>query len=375
MKKLLLIISIGLFGLNTNATHIIGGEMSYQYVGNDIYHMTLRVYRDCINGAAYFDNPAYIFVFNSNGVLLVTLNASLLQVDTIPLSLSCQGIPPDICAEQGTYEFDLTLPAITGGYTIVYQRCCRSSIIGNLVDPLNEGMTISTIIPDPSIVIDNSSPVFANDPPTAFCVGIPIYYDHSATDADGDSLVYSLCTGVAGGESMNPQPIPPLPPPYPEVTYAFPYTWDYPFNSNPALAIDANTGLITGTPTSIGIFTLGICVREYRNGILIEEHRREMAEVYTVAGMPTGIDDAGFDSKAIVYPVPATNEISVILPLVDKIIEVKIFDMSGRILMSQKIDQSVHPFKISLTNYKQGEYLLQLVREFSIQTESFVVTK
>ena len=196
MKKIFLLALVITVTFPVFATHIIGGEMSYQYAGNNVYNFTLKVYRDCLNGAAPFDNPANIFVFNASGDLIDQLVPALLLDDTIPVTQSCSGMPSDLCAEQGTYQFDVTLPPIAGGYTLVYQRCCRSGIISNLQAPLEEGMTIMATIPDMTLATGNNSPVFENYPPTAFCLNVPINFDHSATDADGDSLVYELCSGA-----------------------------------------------------------------------------------------------------------------------------------------------------------------------------------
>jgi len=70
--------ALSLFFMHTaaRATHIVGGEMYYDYLGNNNYRVTLKVYRDCINGQAPFDGQpqsgtiAYMHVFDSNGNLL-----------------------------------------------------------------------------------------------------------------------------------------------------------------------------------------------------------------------------------------------------------------------------------------------------------------
>jgi hypothetical protein len=41
------------------------------------------------------------------------------------------------------------------------------------------------------------------------------------------------------------------------------------------LRIDLNTGIIQGTPTVIGQFLVGVCVEEFRNGILLSRIRRD----------------------------------------------------------------------------------------------------
>lgn len=374
MKSILLLFTL-LTSFSSYATHIIGGEIKYEYQGDDIYKITLLVYRDCLNGQAPFDDPGYIGIYDGSNNLVEMHTVALLQVTSIPVAANCAGIPSNICAEQGIYETIATLPPLTGGYTLTYQRCCRSQIIGNLVAPLDEGMTISTTIPDPALATDNNSPAFENYPPTAFCVGIPIYFDHAATDADGDSLVYEFCNGVAGADAINPMPAPAPPPPYASVIYLAPYSGAYPFNSDPPLAINAQTGLITGTPASIGVFTLGINVKEYRNGILIGEHRREMAEVYTVVGLPTEVSGISTNDDVFIYPVPSSDALNIVPTSKNKIKEVKIFDLSGRLLYHEKMGHSMETFTLSLSNFNNGEYQLQLIREFSVQTTPFIVAR
>ena len=59
MKKTLASLIFLFFVISSKlfATHIIGGEMNYEYLGNDTFRITLRVYRDC-GAATAFDNPA-----------------------------------------------------------------------------------------------------------------------------------------------------------------------------------------------------------------------------------------------------------------------------------------------------------------------------
>ena len=45
---------------------------------------------------------------------------------------------------------------------------------------------------------------------------------------------------------------------------------------NPAVTINSITGLITGEPTDVGQFVVGVCVHEYRNGILLSTVQRDL---------------------------------------------------------------------------------------------------
>ena len=115
----------------------------------------------------------------------------------------------------------------------------------------------------------------------AVCANFEFTWDHSATDDDGDELVYSLCAPLDGGGTDggggydSPIPNPPAAPPYQEVAYVGPYSGDYPIASDPAMAIDPVTGMITGTPTVPGQYAIGICVSEYRDGVLLSTTMRD----------------------------------------------------------------------------------------------------
>lgn len=257
------------------ATHIIGGEIYYDHLGGGLYTVTLKLYRDC-SGIA-FDATATIGVFDG-------VTNSLLQVQQlsfpggtfIPIELDtpCLTLPPDVCVETTSYTGLFNLPLSANGYILSYQRCCRTGIIQNLVSPGDLGLTVTTRIPGAAVPV-NSAPRFNELPPVALCLDAPLAFDHSAYDPDGDSLVYSLIAPFNGGTAGNPQPNPPAAPPYATVPWSAGYNDTYPLPSAPAIAIDPVTGLLTLTPTLQGNFTVGVRVQEYRNGLLLNETRRD----------------------------------------------------------------------------------------------------
>lgn len=257
------------------ATHIIGGEMTYDCLGNNNYKITLKIYRDCYNGQVGFDDPAHIGIFDSQGTLVQTFDAIAPVITNIPPSVNnpCLAFPPNICVEEGVYTFTVNLPPINGGYMLAYQRCCRNNTILNIDTPGDVGATYTAYIP--GAIACNNSPRFNNFPPIALCAGEPLVFDHSASDPDGDSLVYSLCDPYEGASNIDPMPTVPAAPPYNNVIFTPPFSSGYPLGSNPALSIDPQTGLLTGTPNMIGQFVVCVCVSEYRNGQLITVHRRD----------------------------------------------------------------------------------------------------
>lgn len=270
----------------TQATHIVGGEMNYTCLGNDQYQITLTIFRDCYNGSpgAWFDDPASIGVFDGQTNELIQnilipwdpiLNDTL---DPI-LSSECFVAPPDVCVHTTTYTTIVNLPPQIGGYILAYQRCCRNVTISNIVDPLDTGATFGVFISEKALLECNTNAQFQEWPPIYICVNEPIFFSQAAFDADGDSIVYKMCTPLVGAEPGNPQPQPPNPPPYQEITWIDPpYNVDNMLNgtgTGDPLTIDPVTGLLTGTPNTIGQFVVGVCVDEFRDGELISTTRRD----------------------------------------------------------------------------------------------------
>jgi gliding motility-associated-like protein len=277
-KKVLHCIILIIFSVNgLYATHIIGGEISYECLGNNQFRITVKVYRDCLLGQAPYDNPLTVSVFNAQNQFVQNIQIAFPGSVILPAVASneCIEVTGNVCVEEAIYSTVVTLPPNAGGYTLSYQRCCRNNTIVNLVNPQSTGATYTINIPGSAFNDCNSSPEFDNFPPVLLCANEPLVFDHSATDIDGDSLVYSFCAPFEGGTTNAPMPVPASPPPYNNVIFSNPYSATYPIASNPAFSIDPSSGLLTGTPTQTGQYVVGICVSEYRNGALLSTNKRD----------------------------------------------------------------------------------------------------
>ncbi|MEM6261445.1 MAG: gliding motility-associated C-terminal domain-containing protein [Bacteroidota bacterium] len=292
------------------ANHIAGAEIYYRCVDpvNNRYEITIVVYRDCNltnnpNNVG-FDNPITVFIFRGNGSLQQTINiAAPTSTPRIlpPNWNACTNIPYTICVERGEYRTVVTLPPRTDGYDIGWARCCRNNVITNLTTNPNQGITTSISIPGTNTLIGcNSSPVYRNVPPQFLCLGQSFTFDHSATDVDGDSLVYSICdpyTGVntlgqgarpnrptvtAGGFFANPMGAPP----YQNAAFNAGYSATNAFGGN-NFNIDSRSGLMTLTPPQVGVFVFAICVSEYRNGRLLSVIKRDF-QINVINCIPQG---------------------------------------------------------------------------------------
>ena len=97
--------------LPLSATHIVGGEISYEDLGGGSYRIRLVVYRDCgptnQNGTG-FDDAASVGIFNANGQLVnsISIPLSFQNVNEVPVTLEnpCGTPPPSVCVEQAVYQ-------------------------------------------------------------------------------------------------------------------------------------------------------------------------------------------------------------------------------------------------------------------------------
>lgn len=276
MKYLVIILLLAGVVLPAKASHIVGGDMYYDCLGGTTYRITVRLYRDCLSDGADFDANLPITVFNGDNVQIehFTIPFPGSTVLDVLLDNPCITLPSDICVQEAIYSQVVTLPASSTGYILSYQRCCRGPEVTNLSDPGEQGLTLMVDIPPPALATCNSSARFSNYPPLVLCANQELVFDHSAVDPDGDELVYELCTPFHGGTSFAPAPDPASPPPYTPVAWAGGITEDDPFGAG-TLEIDPVTGILTAVPEAPGLYAVGVCVREYRDGNLISTTRRD----------------------------------------------------------------------------------------------------
>ncbi len=292
MRKLLLIIFLFCSFLPVFAAHITGGEIIYAYVGvggspnSKIYTITLRLFRDnnCPPPCAGMPAFAPIAIYNNDNSALIGSIRSIPknsenQVATVA-SPACLTNPPVFNYSVGTYIFDVELTDNAAGYTITYQTCCRVANITNIGNAGSVGSTYIGSIPGTNTLtsgFDNSA---------AFQTGISVIckdnrfiLDFSATDADNDSLVYSLVNAYNGGAAMDAGFASPAPPPYGSVPYSSPFSGFQPLG--PQATINTGTGIISGIAPASGKYIVCVLVKSYRNGVFVADHRKDF--IVTVA--------------------------------------------------------------------------------------------
>lgn len=269
MKKIFLFAGTMLLSLYSFASHVVGGNIEVVQTGANSYDVTMNLFRDCAGISLDPTETIYVFEQGTNISYGSFSVSQPIPEYVVQLGDSCY-TPTGLCVEQWTYTGTMTLPDNTNGYYFVWDVCCRNGVIDNLDNPSNAGSLLYTEIPDPALAGGNSSPVFGPYPSDGyFCVNYTQDIMSTATDADGDSLVFSLVT------------------PYDDVTNTQPFannTWATGYSlanivgnvAQPPMAIDPQTGIITVHPETAGVFVFSVLVEEYRNGVKIGETIRDV---------------------------------------------------------------------------------------------------
>jgi hypothetical protein len=289
MKRIVVLL-LFLSSIQATATHIVGGEFQMTHISADIYKFDLIIYFDMINGnpgARDYEINARIFR-NSDNAGIANVNLPLVEeIDVNYLNPNC--FSSNFLVSKLTYSTILSLSPEEfndpGGYYISWERCCRNYTITNIYseDPNTGSIRYAGqafVLDFPPVInggvpFINSSPKF-NQPNSDYaCINQQYYADLSATDADGDSLVYTITTplNTHTGDAL-PIDLQPKPKPYPLVSWRPGFSEENIMNGVTDLTIGQN-GLLSVIPTMQGLFVYQIKCEEYRNKIKIGEVRRD----------------------------------------------------------------------------------------------------
>jgi gliding motility-associated-like protein len=280
------------------ATHLLGGEMSYQYLDANgpnasepfRYQVTVTVYFNGLytpgspNGIAAPPNTVNFSIFNrTTGAPIKTVVASR----TTALGRPVYPRVPSGCTVSGPsqpyyllkYTQVVTLPATADGYYAVFTLGARNNTLTNINNPTNVNVPLTLYVSMAPPLIYNRAPVFSDTAVAIVCANDTTVLLNNAVDADGDRLVYSF--GTPYGAQTSSASFPPLPQPVPYKP-GFGYSGLTPFGTgagNFAL-INASTGTAKYGATTQGLYGVAVDVGEYRtiNGreVLIGTTRRDL---------------------------------------------------------------------------------------------------
>lgn len=243
MKKLVLFV-LSLFFISTSdATHLMGGQITASQISGLQYEIKMTLYRDTTG----------IPIATSADFIITDLATSTQQILNVPHS-GAQSFINGV--ELYDYIGTFTFPA-AGQYSITRQECCRNGAILNMSAPLSESLHLRSVV-----TVDggsaNSTPVFLNPPVTLAQKNSLYVYNPLPFDADGDSIAWSMEIPLgAGGDTV--------------VGYSLPHG----SSLNPFTLNNLN-GEITWMPDSNGHWEASFLVEEFRGGVKTGEIRRDM---------------------------------------------------------------------------------------------------
>ena len=298
-NSLIRFLLLALFGLLpglATATHIVGGEIELQYLGPGrtySHRINLNLYFDDILGSPGADDQTVVLgIFRKrDGAFLSGVELPRVSSEIIGYSVPSCSVP-DLRTRLIRYGLDVTLNASAfndpGGYYISWERCCRNSSISNINDPGGAGSAFYLEFPaivNGSQTVYNSSPVFNNAKGDYICLNTPFSFNFSATDPDGDSLVYRLVTPLNGYSNRAvPNPAKPatafespqfLPGPYPTISWGSGFSASNEISGPVPLRVDPRTGMLNVTANKVGLYVFSVEVTEYRKGVAIGLVRRD----------------------------------------------------------------------------------------------------
>ena len=287
------LIMASFFGTPTMASHIVGGNITYKHIADNLYEARLAVYRDCGPSAftGFNEDPIKLGIYDL-GTHRQIDSVSLKTKSTYPLKFNeVECIAPNSqCVEVRIYTGEFRMNSSTfnnlAGYYLSWQRCCRNRSTVNILSPGTTGMAFYAEIPSPHPVplvpaIINSSPQFKNEAKSYLCLDKPFTFNFEVSDIDGDELRYSLTEPLKGntgpGPNVNNGDNTYMESgPYDKITWANGYGVGNIMDGSPNLTIDQTSGDITVTPLKLGTYVVSVLVEEYRLGIKIGEIRREL---------------------------------------------------------------------------------------------------
>ena len=354
MKKLLLLtILISSITVSSKASHYLGNDLRFEQIGANQFIVILRTATGIVLPSQVNMN---IYVENTN---TLSTNVSL-QLDSSRSDTTVIG-PNTFTTSIAYYSDTVTLANNTNGYYAVASHCCRG--ISN--NHASNHMLYTCDIPDPAILGGNSNPRFVNYPDSLFFfIGTNRNLDFSATDLDGDSLVYSIINpydNTTGGAK-----------PFTLLAFNVPYSLISILGPGATITINPSTGIITAMAQQLGTYVIAVKCEEYRNGVKIGEVVRDILIPATNTYVFTSLDESTKKIEASIYPNPSNGNFTVSMNQTDFVSSsLEIFDITGKQIMNTIITSN--QTNISTKNWRKGIYFARITSGDKLITKKVIV--
>lgn len=296
MKKYLAALFL-LTSINLSATHLLGGEITWECKSNGKYQFTLVLFRDC--GGVLLPTTAQTLANNAG----VSISCSYVNTEDVLTSCylgttSCsgsssgQGKIQKYIYRSGDVQLTGTPPV--GGWYFSWNDCCRPGTISN--GPANAGYYLKSVMypytpPGSTIALTASScydnsPQFLDQPSPVSCAGDAVEHIQLSFDRDSDSLHFLFSPVLVNSPNT-------------AASYATGYSATSPTPSGTgsvAAQMDPSTGKISFTSSISGNWAIGQSVEQWRCGQKIGEVRRDFVLTSLACSAPTGLCAANYQA-------------------------------------------------------------------------------
>lgn len=269
LRKITLLLLLFSSSINLQASHLVGGDITWECAGNGQYIFQLTLYRDC-NGASLPTGSQWI-TGPAGSIICAFDPSSSGIIANYPNSANC-------LLEKGVYRsapISLLGTPNPNGFEFSWTTCCRPSLensnasIIHLRSKMYPYSAPGNSSPNTINTCYDSSPKFLND--LAFIqFNGKFNYNLQAVDPDQDSISISF----ARPWSTSSSPI--------SFNGGYSFSAPFPDSSENALngpnTIDPWSGILSleSYNASAGFYANCVVVRSYRNGQLIAEVYREL---------------------------------------------------------------------------------------------------
>ncbi|MCB9233425.1 MAG: PKD domain-containing protein [Bacteroidia bacterium] len=267
--------------LFSEATHLMGVDITYECINNCTLRVHTKTFRDCDGNADMnfwnfnWSAPGGCNLPTPVGNWVPGSGATQNQFFVTEVTPVCPGTITN-CTQTGAirgvqeyYRYrDYNICGLNcSTYSLLWDGQARNNGITTLFNSGGpngaQGMGTSATY-NTTLGSCNSSPQFSRPPTPYICAGDTFVFNQGAFDPDGDSLAYRL--GPCYDENQS------------QVIYLAGYTWQDPLGAQWDITVNPITGDVTFLPTpgGIEIGVLCIVVEEWRNGQKIGEVSRDV---------------------------------------------------------------------------------------------------
>jgi len=233
----------------TFASHVGGGNIEYECIGNDSFRLKTIFFRDCSGIPA---PPSISLVSSNTGGCTAPIFQLLLDSSALAINTCSQSANQTTCGignlsgrEVYYYSTVTALSSSCGIWDFSFAVSARNTTINAGGGNFHVESSLNN-----QAFPCNNSPTFLNNYVPLLCSGQPTIIDFNGVDIDGDSLVFSFETALIATSTP--------------ILYNPTYSALVPMTG---IQINPTNGVITVTPTMpLGNYTLVVRIDEYEPG-------------------------------------------------------------------------------------------------------------